>query len=83
MVGLLINPLITSSSSWFLSLRASSSVRGAHRSFSGYHGGGNCGYMKVGLGLAGGYKMRFFVTPPLEIVILPILNPMYASVVSI
>jgi hypothetical protein len=68
--GLLINPLIMSSSRWFLSLRASSYVRGARKSFSGYRGGGNCEYMKVGLGLAGGYKVSFFVIPPLVIVIL-------------
>jgi hypothetical protein len=78
MVGLLINQLITSFSSWLLSLRASSSVRGARKSLFGYRGGGNCGYMKVRLGLDGGYKMRFFVTPPLEIVILPLQHPMYA-----
>ena len=80
-VGLLINPLITSSSSYFLSLRDSSSVRGARKSFFGYRGGDKCGYMKVGLGLVGGYKMRFFVTPPLVIVIFPIQYPMYTSVV--
>jgi hypothetical protein len=55
--GILINSLITPSSSWFLSLRASSYVRGARKSLSGYHGGGNCVYTKVGLGLAGGYKL--------------------------
>jgi hypothetical protein len=80
--GLLINPLIMSSSSWFLILRASSYIRGARKSFSGYRGGGNCGYTKVGLGLAGGYKMRFFVIPPLAIVILPVRHPMYASAVA-
>jgi hypothetical protein len=79
---LLINPLFTSSSSWFLSLRDSSYVRGAHKSLSGYRGGGNCGYTKVGLGLAGGYKMRFFVIPPLVIVILPTRHPMYASAIA-
>jgi hypothetical protein len=66
-----------------LILRAYSYVRGAHKSFSGYRGGGNCGYTKVGLGLAGGYKMRLFVIPPLVIVILPTQHPMYTSFVAI
>jgi hypothetical protein len=57
-------------------------VRGARKSFSGYRGGGNCGYTKVGLGLVGGYKRIFFVIPPLAIFILPIRHPMYASVVA-
>jgi hypothetical protein len=82
MVGLLMKLLITSSSNWFLSLRDSSSVRGDHRSFSGYLGGGNCRCMIVRLGLAGGYRMRFFLTPPLSIVMLPMRHPMYASVVA-
>jgi hypothetical protein len=80
--GILINPLIMSSSSWFLSLMASSCVRGAHKSLSRYLDGGNCGYMKVGLGLAGGYKMRFFVIPPLVIVILHARNPIYVSSIA-
>jgi hypothetical protein len=80
--GLLINPLITSSSSWLLSLRASSCVRGARKSFSRYRGGGDYGYTKVGLGLVGVYKMRLFVIPPLAIVILPIQHPMYGYVVA-
>jgi hypothetical protein len=57
-------------------------MRGARKSFSGYHGGGNCEYMKVGLRLAGGYKMRFFVIPPLAIVILLVRHPMYASAIA-
>jgi hypothetical protein len=81
-VRLLISPLITSSSSWFLSLMASSYIRGALKSLFGYCGGGNCGYTKVGLGLAGGYKMRFFVIPPLVIVIFHVRHPMYTSVVA-
>jgi hypothetical protein len=80
--GLLINPLISSSSSWFLILRDSSCVRGARKSFSGYRGGENCGYTKARLGLAGGYKVRFFVIPPLVIVILPARHPMYEFVVA-
>jgi hypothetical protein len=42
MAGVLMKLLITSSSSWFLSLRASSNVRGDHRFIFGYLGGGNC-----------------------------------------
>jgi hypothetical protein len=80
--GLLINPLITPFSSYFLSLRASSCVRGDRKSLSGYHGGGNYGYTKFVLGLGGGYKMRFFVIPPLVIVILPARHPIDASVVA-
>jgi hypothetical protein len=80
--GLLINPLIMSSSSWFLSLRDSSCTREAHKSFSGYRGGGNFGYTKVGIGLAGGYKVRFFVIPPLVIAILLARHSMYTSSVA-
>jgi hypothetical protein len=63
-------------------MRASSCIRGDRKSFSGYRGGGNFGYTKVGLALAGGYKVRFFVIPPLVIVILPTRHPMYASVIA-
>jgi hypothetical protein len=38
--------------------------------------------MKVGLGLAGGYKMRFFMIPPLVIAIFSVRHPMYASVIA-
>jgi len=82
MDGLLMKIMITSSSNWFLSMRSSSSVRGDRRYFFGYIGGDNCGCMIFRLGLAGGYMMRFFVTPPLEIVILPMRHPMYAFVVA-
>ena len=34
-----------------------------------------------GLGLVGGYRMRFFVSPPLAIVMFPMKHPIYAYVV--
>jgi hypothetical protein len=73
--------LITSSSSWFLSLRASSSVIGDRRFFFGYIGGGNYCCMIGGLDLAGGYMMRFIVEFPLAIFMFPMQHPMYASAV--
>jgi hypothetical protein len=74
--------LITSYSSWFLSSRASSNVRGDHRFPSRYLGGCNYRCMTGTLGLVGGYKIRFFITLPLEIVMLHVGHPMYASVVT-
>ena len=81
-VGFLMKLLVTSSSSWFFSLRASSSVRGDHRFSSGYLGGCNYWCMTGKLGLAGGYMIRFFVAFPLAIVMLHVRHPMYASAIA-
>jgi hypothetical protein len=34
------------------------------------------------LGLAGGYKIRFFIALPIEIVMLHVRHPMYASIIA-
>jgi hypothetical protein len=57
-------------------------VRGDRRFPFGYLGGFNCRCMTGTLGLAGGYKIRFFITLPLAIVMLHVGHPMYAFVVA-
>jgi len=47
----------------------------------GYMGGFNCWCMACRLGLVGGYKIRFFITLPLSIVMFHVRHPMYAYVI--